>query len=252
MLYQLLYVPCKSFEQEMTSFRLTSEEAFLECFIILDYIKSHYQKESLHYIGSIYDTLICDYRDLAAEHTKEDDLIRSASVVVYGLVMVLSLSTKPFYSKLVTSILSQLTAHKVNTSILKDRFMSTYFRMDAQELRDSFEQYMNSNQFLSDELQEAIEQNTLDLETKDGSRFSQKQAIIFTIESLNIALTEINVSAMARLIEDLTGYKGVRPIINNMKNGKAVFTPTDSLAVAAALDDVKPDLAKKIRQGATE
>lgn len=255
LLFQMLRNPLKYYEQQMAHFRLSAEEMFFNCIEVLDYIKSHTKQETKQYIKGLYSTLYCDYRDLAEDNVKDEELQTATTCVIYSLIMLFTQSELSFYNNLATELFLQLSANKIDIAPVQEQFMATYYRLDAEKVKQSFSEYMQDDTHLSNQLQTRIEQtnqNQLIDEQVTEKQFTQKQAVIFTIEALNIALTEINVSAMARLIEKLTGYKGIRPILTNLKNGKDEYSPTDATEVAAYLKEIKPQLATQITNGVLE
>lgn len=255
LLYQMLRNPLKYYEQQMAHFRLSAEEMFIDCIEVLDYIKGHTKQVTKQYIKGLYSALYCDYRDLAEDNVKDEELQTATTCVIYSLIMLFTQSELSFYNSMATELFLQLSANKIDIAPVQEQFMTTYYRLDAEKVKQSFSEYMQDDTHLSNQLQTLIEQtnqNQLIDEQVTEKQFTQKQAVIFTVEALNIALTEINVSAMARLIEKLTGYKGIRPILTNLKNGKDEYSPTDANEVAAYLKEIKPQLATQITNGVLE
>jgi len=167
--------------------------------------------------------------------------------------MLFTQSDKRFYYNLSVNLLSQLTEKHIDVGSLQARFMTAFFRMDAEDVRAAFSEYMSSDDFLSDQLQTAIAAVKDNFETTEKSRqFTQKQAIIFVTEALNVALTEVNLSEMARLLEKLTGYKGTRSLLQRYKNNQDEYNAIDTQEVAAALQGLCPELAKKIKNSVIE
>lgn len=80
---------------------------------------------------------------------------------------------------------------------------------------------------------------------------SVKQLIILFMETLDITLdaTDINQSALARLIAQVSGYteKSVRPKIAKGVDYDEKQTRHDAELIAALLDEIKPELAERIR-----
>ena len=164
-LYQMLYHPGKSFEKELKSFRLSAEELFVECIEVLDGIKERNRSEAEWYIGGLWDKLYCDYRDLDTQESDDEELKRAVSVVLYGIVMCLSQSSKSKYVYLCTCLMEQLNdpEHPADIVDLQSRYMSTYYRMDAAAVQEAFEAYMNCDRFISDEIDDALHTPSTDI-----------------------------------------------------------------------------------------
>jgi hypothetical protein len=91
---------------------------------------------------------------------------------------------------------------------------------------------------------------------KKGEQLSIGQILIFFEATLNITfdVNYTNQSKLARLIAQITGYRegSVRQHIRQGISYEDRRTKDDAQVVAALLDDIRPDLAEKIRNNAAE
>lgn len=165
LLYQLLYLPGKSYERELKNFRLTAEELFVECIDVLDNIKERNRSEAEYYVTGLWDALFCDFRDLDTQDTTDEELKHAVSVVIYGIVMCLSQSSKPKYVYLNTCLMEQLNEpeHSADIPDLQERYLHTYYRMDAGAVMAAFEAYMSCDHFISDEIDELLHTPSTDI-----------------------------------------------------------------------------------------
>lgn len=258
-IYQMLHIPLKYYEQHMMHFKLSAEEMFCDCIEVLDYIKVHTAQQTKQYIRGLYLSLFCDYRDLAGDKVPDSEVQTATAAVIYSLVMLLSLSDDMIHTNLIAELLAQFANNQINAGLLQQQFTNAFYRINAEQTKKAYTDYMLSDFRLSEQLTTTVENvvqalpvSTNTSGTSIDDRFTQKQVVIFIVEALNIALTEINLVALACFIEKLTGYKGVRPILVNLKNGKTEYTHSDAEKVAASLKEIKPELANSIVNGIYE
>lgn len=165
LLYQMLYKPGKGFERELKTFRLSAEELYLECIEALDKIKERNRSEAEYYVGGLWDALYCDFRDLDTQDSSDEELQQAVSVVLYGIVMCLTQSSKQKYTYLSTCLMEQLNdpEHPADIVDLQSRYMSTYYRMDAAAVQEAFEAYMGCDRFISDEIENLLHTPSTDI-----------------------------------------------------------------------------------------
>ncbi len=164
-IYLALKTPCEHFCEKMPKFRLSAEEVFLECLAVLDDIKEDESRAVFH-LEHRWDSISNDFRDLADNDVNENEITLATSVVMFCVVMCLTMIKKPVYSTLALRLMGQMEEHSAYTDELKDTFMANVYRLGEGELRQAFLEYMESNMFLSDDIEEMVEKVEEDLQKK--------------------------------------------------------------------------------------
>lgn len=148
--------PSEHFSTKMPKFRLSAEECFLEVLAVLDDIKEDEKKASFN-LEHRWDKIYNDFRDLADEETEQKELELATSVVLYCVVILLTITGKSLYDTLILRLMGQLDEHGVCIEELKDTFMTNIYRMEFEKLKVSILDYMKSDVFLSDDIEEIVE-----------------------------------------------------------------------------------------------
>ena len=148
--------PCEHFSTKMPKFRMYAEECFLEVLAVLDDIKED-EKNAPFNLEHRWDKIYNDFRDLAGEETEQKELELATSVVIYCVVLLLTFTEKPLYNTLIIRLMGQLDEHGACIAELNDTFMPNIYRMDIEKLKVSILDYMRSDVFLSDEIEEMVE-----------------------------------------------------------------------------------------------
>lgn len=156
-IYLALKTPCEHFCEKMPKFHLSAEEVFLECLSVLDDIKED-ESRAVFNLEHRWDSISNDFRDLAANDVNEKEIALATSVVIFCVVMCLTIAKKQLYSTLALRLMGQIVEHDAYTDELKDTFMANVYRLGEGELQEVFWDYMESDEFLSDEIEEMVEQ----------------------------------------------------------------------------------------------
>ena len=157
-LFRMLCNPGRRFEREAGTFRLSAEELYAECTGILDKIKERDTADAELYVSGLWDELFCNYRDIDTCNTTDDELQQCVSAVLYGVIMCFGLSDRSKYTTLCGKIMMLLHApeHPAQVQHLHDVYMQTYWRLNSAELQTAFEDYMRSERFISDEIEDML------------------------------------------------------------------------------------------------
>lgn len=157
-LFRMLCNPGRRFEREAGTFRLSAEELYAECAGILDKIKERDTADAELYVSGLWDELFCTYRDIDTGNATDEDLQMAVSAVLYGVIMCLGLSDRSKYATLCGKIMMLLhdPEHPAQVQHLHDVYMQTYWRLNSAELQTAFEDYMRSERFISDEIEDML------------------------------------------------------------------------------------------------
>ena len=255
-LYKLLYAPTKAFEREMKRFALSSDEVFMEVMDILDHIKMD-KKEARNYVRSLWNTYYCDYRDLADTQVPDEEITLATSVVLYGVVMCLNQAVS--HTSLSAIILTQLSEpdNKVNIPHLNETYNKTYYRLNAQQIADSFADYMKGESQVSQEIEVLLSnlpQMPVEelIQTNDNQdRISNRQLVLLFLELFNVPLDQsTNISAFSKFLAFVSGRSagGIRDIINRKEvDYDSDKTREDLALLAQKIAPFAPRIAARLK-----
>ena len=108
LLYKVMSKPARELEREMSHFRFSVEELFLEVMSIIDNIKEVPQ-EAVGVTRDLWDMLYCDLRDLDTADSPEEEIKTATSEIVYTALLLLSCCC---LCNWVSAIQEHLTAYK--------------------------------------------------------------------------------------------------------------------------------------------
>lgn len=255
-LYQLLYAPTKAFERKMKHFALSSDEVFMEVMDVLDYFKANKQ-EARYHARSLFDTVFTDYRELADTQVSDEEITLATSVMLYGVVMCLNQVTLNTYTSLATIILTQLSdpQNHVNVSHLHDNYYPTYCRLDAQQLQDSFVDYMKSERVISKEIKDMLAElpaptiEDVTRPTNNPEHIFNRQLVLLFLQLMNVPLDNTtNINAFSKFLAYVSGNSAgsIRVLMQNGVDYDAESTKKDLALLAKKVKPFAPDIADEI------
>ena len=164
-LYKLLFNPGTKFASKL-AYRLSPEELFIECFDILDSIKEKNRDDANYYVSSLWDREFCNLRDIKKDEESEEDVKKAVAVIIFGAAFCLNLSKKPVYTELAASVfnnLLELEKYDDKIDILENIFTENYYQIDSGKAQQALEEYMESDNFISDEIYELLNPASFDI-----------------------------------------------------------------------------------------
>ena len=164
-LYKLLFNPGTKFASKL-AYRLSPEELFIECFDILDSIKEKNRDDANYYVSSLWDREFCNLRDIKKDEESEEDVKKAVAVIIFGVAFCLNLSKKPIYTELAASVfnnLLELEKYDDKIDILENIFTENYYQIDSGKAQQALEEYMESDNFISDEIYELLNPASFDI-----------------------------------------------------------------------------------------
>lgn len=164
-LYKLLFNPGTKFASKL-AYRLSPEELFIECFDILDSIKERNREDANYYVSSLWDREFCNLRDIKKDEETEEDVKKAVAVIIFGAAFCLNLSKKPVYTELAASVfnnLLELEKYDDKIDILENVFTENYYQIDSGKAQQALEEYMESDEYISDEIYELLNPASFDI-----------------------------------------------------------------------------------------
>ena len=259
-LFKAINVPAKSLERELNVLRISSEEVFLECLTILDEIKEcNTGKEAEQVVDGVYNTLYCDLREISAHSGLEKELEVAVGEIVNCVTLILGYYPGLKYSGALHCLSTQLETSSLDQ--LKNRgLFYNQLVLNGEEISDYIKSYMDSDDYLSDEIKrrlkkidsdEPVPRGDGEEEIESEGQLDNRQLVLLFMEVLNIPLGSeyTNQSALAELISKVSG-KSKKSLLNSIREGvdyENNKTKKDAELIASLLVELKPDLAQQIR-----
>ena len=204
-LYLLVKAPCAVYESNSAGFKISAEELLWECFSILDEIKENPQSACIKY-QALWNDLLNNYIDLGKEHALQD--IKTAVCEVLMVVAIcLGFLSNSLYNTLNLLIMEQIATNYSNYTPMLESFTSNLYRLGEDKLKLFIEEYMDSSQFVSDEITELIE--TTKQGTESPNQLTITQCIFFFAGLFNLSLDSdfTTQSRLAEFIASITPHQ---------------------------------------------
>ena len=244
----------------MKLFRLSAEELFMETFSILDDIKENPKDASLRMEG-LWDEVFCDLRDLDTADAQEEELVLATTEVVYAVFLSLCTLNNALFTKLTTILMCQLVEKDaLDTDRLQMEYAISIIRMGEDRLRSFMADYMQSDEWLSGEIEELLEKVPKDEATKtqekedDAIKTTQltnrQLMILFDLFLNNGFSTEYcNQKALATLLSRVSGRSegSIRQKIRDGVNYDIEDVHKDVNLLAQLLEPIDSSLAIKMK-----
>lgn len=152
-IFSMLQNPSKSIEREMSAVRLSPEEVFLEAMEQVDYALEDYVKANIDFMG-LHDQLFCDIRDLCPQELDENEVELAASEIIFVVSLLLTMTDRHTYKKMAMTLVGQINQDIYNQ--LRETFEPYIIRMGEDKIKKYLKDYLESDNFLSDEIKECI------------------------------------------------------------------------------------------------
>lgn len=216
LLYGVMSKPARELEREMSRFRFSVEELFLEVMSIIDDIKENPQ-EADNNIRDLWNTLYCDLRDLDTAGSPDEEIKTAVSEILYVALLLLSYCEGVLYTKLLMGLAMQLNEHHPGAfDRIQVLYMPEVWRIGEERLRIRIQGYMNSDEWISDDIFEAIQalpseaqQTVSDSKdpAKSDSSLTNRQLVILFAHLLDVSLQPgyTNIKALSQLLSEVCG-----------------------------------------------
>ena len=155
LLFKGLYPVAKGLESRMKHLRLSAEEVFLYAMYIIDDVKDDLS-DGNYRLRSVWDEVYCNIRELSSDDTEEDEILLATSEVVYYVMLILSYCDGAVYNKLALELVCKMDEHACKTDEMQHLFMPNIWRLGDDAFKKSVMEYMQSDVFLSDEMEEML------------------------------------------------------------------------------------------------
>lgn len=261
-IYKAFAAPCKKYEAQPKGFKLSPEELFWECMIVLDDIKES-PEDARFQLQDYWNEKVVDYEDLSG-NVPRDNIEVAANMVTMCVAICLNGLDLSLYNTLTSVLISQIHGEEPSIIEMRECFTANIYRVGEDKFNTAVAEYMNSDVFESEDIEGLLEDlpapPSRDEEEKKctDSQYEQltnRQLMLFVDYFVNAGFkhtkeTPVNVSAYSKLLGLISG-KSPDSIRDKMKEGidfDSQSVKDDIKYLAEMLKPVKKDLAEKFLQ----
>ena len=195
LLYDVLSVACKPFERQTGVIMLSPEEVFVQVAAIIDNVK---QKQQDTPVGGIWEELYSDYQRLFPSASKKE--ICTAVSVIVGCAFALLYSSNLY---LYHDLAKQLTAPAYNDFPTAYRVIDAVIDKmpDNDNLVKWYADYIDTDEFLSDELKNYYDLLKQDISTEHTFAFYSSYVSEITIPDIENKLRQAAVQGATDIVK---------------------------------------------------
>lgn len=208
----------RGLEREMTRFRFSVEELFLEVMRIVDQAKES-PRDAREEYADLWNTLFCKYRDIDTADSKETEIEMAVSEVIYVSQHLLGMLESSRYASLCLELTGQISLNSAQGyEKIMQIFVPEMYRLNEETLRARIEAYMqNDDEWISDNIcdmlkelpeeRKKVDEGQDESSVSSGNQLTNRQLIILFMHILNLGNNsrDVNVKAFAELIAKVSG-----------------------------------------------
>lgn len=257
----------RGLEREMTRFRFSVEELFLEVMRIVDQAKES-PRDAREEYADLWNTLFCKYRDIDTADSKETEIEMAVSEVIYVSQHLLGMLESSRYASLCLELTGQISLNSAQGyEKMMQIFVPEMYKLKEETLRARIEAYMqNDDEWISDNIcdmlkelpeeRKKVDESQDESSVSSGNQLTNRQLIILFESLMNVGLSSdfTNITALSRLISRVSGRSqgGVRTTISNGIDYDSAPVKSDAKVVIELLKGIAPKLADRVRQNIEE
>lgn len=208
----------RALEREMTRFRFSVEELFLEVMRIVDQAKES-PRDAREEYADLWNTLFCKYRDIDTADSKETEIEMAVSEVIYVSQHLLGMLESSRYASLCLELTGQISLNSAQGyEKMMQIFVPEMYRLKEEALRARIEAYMQDDDvWISDNIcdmlkelpeeRKKVDEGQDESSVSSGNQLTNRQLIILFMHILNLGNNsrDVNVKAFAELIAKVSG-----------------------------------------------
>ena len=208
----------RGLEREMTRFRFSGEELFLEVMRIVDQAKES-PRDAREEYADLWNTLFCKYRDIDTADSKETEIEMAVSEVIYVSQHLLGMLESSRYASLCLELTGQISLNSAQGyEKMMQIFVPEMYKLKEETLRARIEAYMqDDDEWISDNIcdmlkelpeeRKKVDEGQDESSVSSGEQLTNRQLIILFMHILNLGNNsrDVNVKAFAELIAKVSG-----------------------------------------------
>ena len=156
-IYRAVRDACTQFERLTAQLRFSHEEVFVESCALLDQMKED-PHDASRYISTLWDGLYNDIRSLD-DKAPDDEIKTGVTVILYITCLLITESAIEFYRDRSVELLDQIACNNPDAQSVMNLINPAFFKLsekDFAELRYTVDQYLNSDQWISDDVEKML------------------------------------------------------------------------------------------------
>lgn len=245
-LYKVLRAPCSQWQVQLRW--LSPEDVCLECLRVLDLVKEDPDEASFE-LRPLWTDIYNDLRQQAPSVAADEDVCTATDITFYAPLLMLSYAAGHFYTELTGELTAQWQEHAADPTRVIESFTPTVARLGGDKLSRAVDEYMASDEFLSDELDEIIselvEPNSSLASLNEpgkavGGQLTNRQLVILMENLLGVVAGNsqaVNAKAFADFLAKVSG-KSAGSIRQSIPQGGIDYNPEGEKKAASIADDV--------------
>ena len=257
-IYKAFAAPCKKYEAQPKGFKLSPEELFWECMMVLDDIKES-PEDARFQLQNFWNEKVVDYEDLSS-NVSRDDIEVAANMVTMCVAICLNGLDLSLYNTLTSVLICQLRGEEPSIIEMRECFTANIYRLDEDKFYSAVAEYMDSDVFESEDIEGLLEdlpeptsRNEEEKKSTDGQseQLTNRQLMILFDLFLNKGFSTeyCNQNALATLLSRVSGRSmgSIRQKIREGVDYEVEDVRNDVNMLAQLLEPIDSSIAEKMR-----
>ena len=258
-IYKAFAAPCKKYEAQPKGFKLSPEELFWECMMVLDDIKES-PEDARFQLQDFWNEKVVDYEDLSS-NVSRDDIEVAANMVTMCVAICLNGLDLSLYNTLTSVLISQLSGEESTVIEMRECFTANIYRLGEDKFNSAVAEYMDSDVFESEDIEGLLEdlpeptsRNEEEKKSTDGQseQLTNRQLMILFDLFLNKGFSTeyCNQNALATLLSRVSGRSmgSIRQKIREGVDYEVEDVRNDVNMLAQLLEPIDESIAEKMRK----
>lgn len=258
-IYKAFAAPCKKYEAQSKGFKLSPEELFWECMIVLDDIKES-PEDARFQLQDFWNEKVVDYEDLSG-NVSRDNIEVAANIVTMCVAICLNGLDLSLYNTLTSVLISQLRGEESTVIEMRECFTANIYRLGEDKFNSAVAEYMDSDVFESEDIEGLLEdlpeppsRNEEEKKGTDGpyEQLTNRQLMILFDLFLNKGFSTeyCNQNALATLLSRVSGRSmgSIRQKIREGVDYEVEDVRNDVNMLAQLLEPIDESIAEKMRK----
>ena len=258
-IYKAFAAPCKKYEAQPKGFKLSPEELFWECMMVLDDIKES-PEDARFQLQDFWNEKVVDYEDLSS-NVSRDDIEVAANMVTMCVAICLNGLDLSLYNTLTSVLISQLSGEESTVIEMRECFTANIYRLGEDKFNSAVAEYMDSDVFESEDIEGLLEDlpeptssNEEEKKSTDGQseQLTNRQLMILFDLFLNKGFSTeyCNQNALATLLSRVSGRSmgSIRQKIREGVDYEVEDVRNDVNILAQLLEPIDESIAEKMRK----
>ena len=258
-IYKAFAAPCKKYEAQPKGFKLSPEELFWECMMVLDDIKES-PEDARFQLQDFWNEKVVDYEDLSG-NVPRDNIEVAANMVTMCVAICLNGLDLSLYNTLTSVLICQLRGEEPSIIEMRECFTANIYRLDEDKFYSAVAEYMDSDVFESEDIEGLLEdlpeptsRNEEEKKSTDGQseQLTNRQLMILFDLFLNKGFSTeyCNQNALATVLSRVSGRSmgSIRQKIREGVDYEVEDVRNDVNMLAQLLEPIDESIAEKMRK----